>query len=225
MKIILIIQARVNSKRLKGKSIIPIFKKKSSLDLIIEKFIKFNDISKIYVATGPKYKNRKILEILKNKKVDIFFGSENNVRRRFEILIGKENPDLIIRATGDNPLVDVNLTKYLIKYIKKEKNISYIKFDDRFIPTGSGVEIFRSNFFFKHLKTDNSSFAKEHVTYHMMKKKGAAYVRPPKKLTTYFPMRITVDNLEDYKFVRYIYSKINNPNIIKIEAFFKKLIK
>ena len=37
MKILFIVQARVNSNRLHAKSIIPIFKKKSSLDFIIEK--------------------------------------------------------------------------------------------------------------------------------------------------------------------------------------------
>lgn len=225
MKIIVIIQARVNSKRLKGKSIIPIFKKKSSLEIIIEKFKKFKEISRIYVATGPKVKNKKIFELLKNKDVNIFFGSEKNVRSRFKVIINNEEPDLIIRATGDNPLVDKELAKYLIRYMRKQKDISYAKFDDRFIPTGSGVEIFRNSFFFKHFNADNSIFAKEHVTYHMMNKKGAIFLIPPKKLITHLPMRITVDNVEDLKFVKYIYSKIENPNIIKIDAFFKKLIK
>ena len=224
MKLILILQVRVNSKRLKGKSIIPIFQNKSSLDLIVDKFHKIKEIEKFYVATGPKLKNLKVFDKLKNKKVNIFFGSENNVRRRFEIILKKEKPDLIIRATGDNPLVDLNLTKYLIKYIKLNKKYSYVKFDDKFIPTGSGVEIFRSNFFFKHLKSDNSNFAKEHVTFHMMNKKGAILIKTPKKLSTSFPIRLTVDTLEDFKFVKYIYYKIQNPDILKINTYFKKLI-
>ncbi len=59
MNLILIIQARVNSQRLKSKSILPIFKNKSSLELIIDKFKEIKEISKIYVASGSKKKIKK----------------------------------------------------------------------------------------------------------------------------------------------------------------------
>ena len=90
MKVILIIQARVNSKRLYGKSIIPIYKKKSSLQLIIEKFKKIKEIDDIYIATGPKFKNAEIYNQTKKYKVNIFFGSENNVRERFVLILKKK---------------------------------------------------------------------------------------------------------------------------------------
>ena len=225
MNLILIIQARVNSQRLKSKSILPIFKNKSSLELIIDKFKEIKEISKIYVASGSKKKNKKILKIVKKKNVNIYFGSENDVRKRYEKIISLENPDLIIRATADNPLVDMQLSRYLIKFLKSNKKCSYVKFNDKFIPTGSGIEIFRKNFFLMHLKSDNSKFAKEHVTFHMFKKKGAEFLKPPKKLTTSIPMRITVDNYEDYIFVKYIYSKIKRPDIFKINKYLDSLIK
>jgi len=223
MKIIFILQARVNSERLKGKSIIPLYESKPSLDLIINKINKIKKIHKSYIASGPKSLNMQIYKKFKNKSVNLFFGSEKNVRKRFEIILKNENPDLIIRATGDNPLVDVKLIKYLIKYIKVNKRCSYVKFEDQHIPFGSGVEVFRKNFFFKHLKSDSSYFAKEHVTVHMMNKKGAKYLKPPRNLSK-IPIRLTIDNAEDLKFIRYIYSKIKNPNILKIDEYFKRLI-
>ncbi len=225
MNLILVIQARVDSKRLNKKSILPIFNNKSSLEIIIDKFKKIKDISKIYVATGSKKKNKKILEIVNKKNVNIYFGSENDVRKRYEKIISLESPDLIIRATADNPLVDMKLSKFLIKYLKTNKNCCYVKFDDKFIPTGSGIELFRKNFFLKHLKSDNTKFAKEHVTFHMFKKKGAVFLRPPKKIITSIPMRITVDNYEDYSFVKYIYSKIKSPDIFKINKYLDSMIK
>lgn len=221
MNIILIIQARENSKRLKNKSILPIYKKKSSLEIILEKFKKFKEIDKIYVATGPKKTNKNIFKIILKNNVNIYFGSEKNVRKRFERIILKENADLIIRATADNPLVDLKLTEYLIKYIIRSKKISYLKFDEKFIPTGAGVEIFKKKFFFKHINKDRSIFAKEHVTYHMMNRHGAKYIKPPKKYLQIIPLRITIDNFEDYEFVKYIYSKIDKPDILKINRYFK----
>ncbi len=225
MNLILIIQARVNSQRLKSKSILPIFNNKSSLEIIIDKFKKIKEISKIYVASGSKEKNKKILKIVNKKNVNIYFGSENDVRKRYEKIISLENPDLIIRATADNPLVDIKLSKFLINYLKLKKNCSYVKFYEKYIPTGSGIEVFRRKFFFKHLNSDNSNFAKEHVTYHMMKKKGAKFLKPPKKISTSIPLRITIDNYEDLKFIRYLYSNINNPDIFKINKYLENLIK
>ena len=48
-----------------------------------------------------KKKNKKILKIVNKKNVNIYFGSENDVRKRYEKIINLENPDLI-RATADN---------------------------------------------------------------------------------------------------------------------------
>lgn len=222
MKILLIVQARVNSKRLKKKSVLPIYKKKSSLELIINKFSK---IYKIIIATGPKEINKEVINIAKTKNIEFFSGSENNVRSRFEKIIIKEDADLIIRATADNPLVDLNLTKFLIEFIKKDKKISYVKFDERFIPTGSGVEIFEKKFFFKNIKKYNFNFAREHVTYHMMRsKKANLKIKPPKNYKKLLPIRITLDNLEDYHFIKYLYTKINKPDILKIDNYFKNII-
>ena len=78
------------------------------------------------------------------------------------------------------------------------------------------------DFYFKYLNSNNSSFAKEHVTVHMFDKKGSLIFSPKKK---FFPIRLTIDNLEDYKFIKFIYKNIKNPDIYKIEAFFKKFIK
>ena len=40
MKIVFILQARYNSKRLKGKSLLPLYQNKCSIDIILEKISK-----------------------------------------------------------------------------------------------------------------------------------------------------------------------------------------
>ncbi len=55
----------------------------------------------------------------------------------------------------------------------------------------------------------------------MMNRHGAKYIKPPKKYLQIIPLRITIDNFEDYEFVKYIYSKIDKPDILKINRYFK----
>ena len=224
MKILFIVQARVNSNRLHAKSIIPIFKKKSSLDFIIEKAKKIKLIDSIYIASGPKKKNMKIFNKFKNKKINLFFGYEKNVRKRFEIIQKKENADIIIRATGDNPLIDIDLIKYLLNYIKKKSNISYLKVHNKFVSPGFCVEVFKSIYFLQHLKSNNTNFAKEHVTVHMQNKSGSKILIPPKKFHTPL-IRVTLDTITDYKFLRLIFSKKKDPKIKNLKNFLKSYIK
>ncbi len=219
MKTLFILQARVNSKRLFSKSILPIYKNKSSIEIIIEKAKKSKLFDKLYVATGPIKKNKKILSIIKNK-ANIYFGSENNVRKRFEVIQKKENSDLVIRATGDNPLIDMELVKYLINLIKKNNQVSYLKINKDYVSPGFSAEIFKSKYFFKYLSTDQSSYAKEHVTVHMLRKKKSKIIKPPKNFFTP-SIRVTLDTIDDYNFLKYIYSKINLPNIKKFNKFLK----
>ena len=219
MKTLFILQARVNSKRLFAKSILPIYKNRSSIEIIIDKVKKCKFIDKVYIATGPFKKNKKIFSILKNK-TNIFFGDENNVRKRFEIIQKKENADLVISATGDNPLIDIDLLRYLLNYIKKNNQISYLKVNHDYVSPGFSVEIFKSEYFFKHLNSDQSSYGKEHVTCHMLKKNKSKILKPPKIFHTP-PIRITLDTIDDFKFLKYLYSKIKNPNLKKFNKFFK----
>ena len=68
------------------------------------------------------------------------------MRKRFEIIQKKEEANIIIRATGDNPLIDIELVKYLINYIKRQPNIHYVQVNKKYVSPGFCVEIYK-NFF------------------------------------------------------------------------------
>ncbi len=66
MNYLAIIQARLNSKRLKKKVIKKIYKNLDTLDIIISKLKKIREIDKIIIATGSKNHN---IDLIKKKKV------------------------------------------------------------------------------------------------------------------------------------------------------------
>ena len=119
------IQCRLNSSRLPGKALVTFFGTK-----IIERIIlitkKTSFKKKIYLLTGPKNKNFKLLKIAKKHNIDIYFGNEQNVFKRYcdAINFFKIKPSsLIMRVTADNYLIQPKILNLLCRYIK---NYDYV---------------------------------------------------------------------------------------------------
>ena len=58
----------------------------------------------------------KIIKFCKNKKIDFFRGSEENVLERTFCTAIKYKPRMIIRLTCDNPFLDPEMLNYMIVF-------------------------------------------------------------------------------------------------------------
>ena len=128
-KIIVIIQARILSKRLNGKILFSFFNE-NIIDRIIRivKKTKFN--KEIVLLSGKKKNNLILNEYSKKHKIKIFFGSENDVLDRFKKFIKKEKykDHYILRITSDNYLIQPRILDLLVKKAVKGKyDYAYIK--------------------------------------------------------------------------------------------------
>ena len=81
-KISCIVQARVNSKRLPGKILLPIFKK-SLLQHQLERLKRLKIIDDLIVATTRNKIDDQTAKIAKSLKVKIYRGDEHNVLKRY----------------------------------------------------------------------------------------------------------------------------------------------
>ena len=121
-KIQVILQARTGSKRLYGKSIIPIIDE--PLVVLCNKRLKYKNFQVTTVI--PKGKEDDYLaHLLKKNRLNFFRGDKFDVLKRFkDFTKNLEKNDIIIRVTADNPFVDKN---FLIKLIKlyRFKNLEY----------------------------------------------------------------------------------------------------
>ena len=214
IRFLAVIQLRENSERFKKKIFKKLKKNLTSTEIIFKNIKKLKFIDKIILATGTKFKNPNVNRISNKLNVDIFYGSENNVSYRYYNIIKKYNPEFVIRITADNPFTEVEYIKFLSKKILNKKN-NFVKLDNISIPYGSGVEIFRSDFFVKNLKKIKTNYEKEHVYEHLKKLKGFKVYESPKNLSV-FPFRVTFDTNEDFIFLRYVYNIKNVNNIFQI---------
>ncbi|OUW57830.1 MAG: hypothetical protein CBD57_04140 [Candidatus Pelagibacter sp. TMED197] len=209
-----IIQARMGSKRLPGKSL-KNYKKISPLEILCKRLKKIKKVSKIIVATTKEKKDDKIVKFCKTIKINYFRGSSANVLDRYYGAAKKFKSKEIIRLTADNPFID---KKTLIKMINLKKKFDYIANTyplPATYPDGSDIEIFNFETLKETHKNARLPSEKEHVTFYMWQSKKFK----KKKIDlgkNYSKIRYTIDTLEDYKLFKFIVDSFDKKKIFSI---------
>ena len=165
-KFTILIQARIHSKRLRGKILFSFFGEKVLERIIrIAKAIKIN--KEIFILTGKRERNSIIEKISKKHSIKTYFGEEKNVLKRFQsfVKLNKIENENIIRITSDNYLIQPMIVEKLAKqFVSENFDYGYI------LPLShySG-EVFKGKILF--LQNSKNKNNKEHVTFEMRKNK------------------------------------------------------
>ena len=125
MKIIAIVQARMNSSRFPNKVMQPIINNRPMIEILLDRLSESKEINNIVLATSKNQCNRPLVEHVTSLGYSVYEGSENDVLDRYYQIARQQNPDAIVRITGDCPLVDSILVDKLICQYKTEK-VDYI---------------------------------------------------------------------------------------------------
>lgn len=203
MKIVAVVSARLTSKRLPGKTLMPICGI-PMIEMVCKRLLFCKKIDKIVIAIPKNKKNTKLKNYLKKRKYEVFEGSEDNVLKRFYLAAKYYKADLVVRITGDCPLIDAGIVDKLIyKIINSKKD--YITNDNpRTYPDGLDAEVITFKALKKCYGLVKNKFDKEHVT---------TYVRSSRKFNIIYDnykhdfshLRWVVDEKSDLKVVRKIF--------------------
>tara|TARA_B100000989_G_C19481206_1_gene445213 strand:- start:530 stop:1273 length:744 start_codon:yes stop_codon:yes gene_type:complete len=229
-KVIVIIEARLNSRRLPGKVLLKV-RNKPLIEHMIDRLKYVKGIDKIVVATTKKKADQRLINFLKKKKIFFFRGSENNVLKRNVDAAKKYNSDIIINLTGDCPLIDPKIIQECLKIFKKDRYDLVSNSLIRSYPDGMDVNIFTLKSIIRCQKMSKSKDEKEHTTLIFKKNRKFFKIRDllaPKKLR--WPnLGLTLDEKEDYLLIKKIfkYFLINKKvftcsEIIKLLKYEKK---
>ena len=207
-----IVQARTSSARLPNKVVLPFYRNKSIIEIIIEKLKKLD--LKIYVATSKK-KSDDIIEKICNKvRVTCYRGDEHNVLSRFILIAEQNNLSHAVRVCCDNPFINIELLNKLILNFKSNHDADYISYFDNLNNPSikSHVGIFCEIFSYKSMKLINSLTMDqnhlEHATsyiYENPKKFKIIKIKKPILLNNKW-LRLTVDTKDDFDVVSRIFN-------------------
>jgi glutamate-1-semialdehyde 2,1-aminomutase len=105
MKIVALVQARMGSTRLPGKVLKSIVNK-PMIELLLTRLSQSSELDEIVVATSEEKQNNQLQSIVESLGYRCTRGSEKDVLNRFYKSAKSLKADIVVRITGDCPLVD-----------------------------------------------------------------------------------------------------------------------
>ncbi len=114
MKTVAIIQARLGSTRLPGKVLFEVAGR-SMIGLMIERLRRARTLDEIVLATGDGPMNNALGHAVAALGIPVFRGPEGDVLARFAGAAQAHGADVIVRLTGDCPLMDPEVVDLVVR--------------------------------------------------------------------------------------------------------------
>ncbi len=214
VKVVCIVQARLGSKRLRGKVLKKLLKKELIFTLL-DRVKMVKSINQLVVAIPET--DTKLYKILNAKGYNIYKGSEDDVLSRYYHAALKYKANIIVRITADCPLVDPELVGKLIKKFKSS-NYDYISnIDPPTYPDGLDVEVYSFNALKKAFKESKLPVDREHISSYIFKNKNFKKYNYENSKDYSF-LRLTIDYKDDLLMVKKLlkyFNKINKNFLFK----------
>lgn len=213
MKKLVIVQARMSSTRLPGKVLKKVLNK-PLLEYQIERITKSELIDDIIIATTNNEADKAILDYCIKKRINCFCGSEEDVLARYYQAAKEYNADVVIRLTGDCPLIDPIVVDKIIKYFFENSNrYDYVSnIIKRTYPRGMDTEVFTFKALEKTYLNAEKSYEKEHVTPYIYNNPHIYSIANVVNVKDLSSFRLTVDTIEDFKLIEIIIENLQIQN-------------
>lgn len=163
MKIIAIVQARMGSTRLPNK-VLKEVNGVPMIELLLARLSQSRELDQIVVATSVDEKNIPLVRHVRALGYACEKGSENDVLERYVNAAKTHQADLIVRITGDCPLVDPELVdKCICRF--REENVDYFSnISPPSFPDGMDIEVVTLAALEKAMLETDKPIDREHVT-------------------------------------------------------------
>ena len=200
-----ILQARMSSKRLPGKTLKKVGDK-TLLEMVIDRVLKSKYVSKIIVATSNHISDLPIRTFCKKKKIKYFAGSLNNVSERFYKIIQSTKSKSFIRISGDSPLIDPSLIDIAAKKFNSSEYDIVTNIFPRTFPKGQSVEIIKSSIFKKYYFKMKQKYYLEHVTQFFYKNFKNFKIKNFSNKKDFSHIKMSIDTKTEFKWLERVYN-------------------
>jgi len=223
--IVAILQARTSSSRLPGKVLKPLQGQPMLLQEI-KRIKRAKTPENVVVATSIDQSDDPIAEMCRQNHIECFRGSLTDVLDRYYQASLQYKADVIVRLTGDCPLIDPDVIDQAIRFFHKGSYDFAGNTVEPTFPDGLDVEVFRQTALETAWREARKPSDREHVTPYLYHRPERFRIGSFKQETDDSHLRWTVDEPEDYDFVQIIYTALypTNPSFSKsdILAYLKK---
>lgn len=201
-RVAVILQARMGATRLPGKPLKTVLGK-ALLSYQLERLRRARTIDKIIVATTTAPADEKIADLAHLENVLVYRGSPEDVLDRYYQAAKLHEVDLIVRITGDCPLIDPTVVDRVVEcFLENSPKYDYVSnVLKSTYPRGLDVEAFSFQALEKAAGEAGKPYEREHVTpyFYLHPELFSLHnIESGKDLSRY---RWTVDTIEDFELV------------------------
>lgn len=208
MKVVAIVQARMGSTRLPNKVMAEIAGR-PLIAVLLQRLGLARQVHQIVLATSVDPVNDSLVRCVSELGYACVRGSEKDVLQRYVDSAREHNADVVVRITGDCPLVDAGLIdQAVVRYF--EAGVDYFSnVEPATFPDGLDIEVFSRAALDRACRESSDPFDHEHVTPYLRKSELFSKANMEGEVD-YSNLRWTVDEPADLKVVRNIFDHFDN---------------
>jgi len=188
MKIVALVQARMGSTRLPGKVLKSIVDK-PMIELLLARLSQSSELDEIVVVTSEEKQNDHLQAVVESLGFRCTRGNEKDVLSRFYESAKFLGADVIVRITGDCPLVEPALVDYCIRGYKNSNVDYFSNINPATYPDGLDIEVMSFESIERANDETNSRSDREHVT---------PYIRNSDSF-----LKLSIQHAEDLSYLRW----------------------
>lgn len=222
-----IIQARMGSSRLPGKSLMKIKDSKPLIHFIYDRVCLAKEVDYVTLATTDQSSDDELFQYCKNNDINIDRGSELDLIKRYFDIANLHHARIIVRIPADNPLIIPSEIDRCIKYFIN-KQVDYASnlgpYLDNQYPDGLGAEVLSFDLLKYLHNTVIAKYHREHVTSFLRDERHSFSCGSPPCPTHFSRPDVVLDinTLDDYNFMKkLIISLDGDAEILDPESIIK----
>jgi spore coat polysaccharide biosynthesis protein SpsF len=231
-KVVATIQARMGSSRLPGKVLLPL-DCEHALSHVVTRVGAAESIDKTVVATSEKKPDSILYQSQSEFGVPIHRGSETNVQRRLLDAATDHSATVVVRVTGDCPLIDPSTIDAVVSQVQ-DGNAEYASnIMNRTFPRGLDVEAFSYESFERVASVSSTQREREHVTPYYRENPDefdivnitSDQVFDDSRFIDRTDLRLTLDEADDYQLLKRLYCELEYDVVLPIRDVIKYIDK
>ncbi len=210
-----IVQARLGSVRFPEKVLqtvlgVPV------LEHLITRLSKSNQLDEIVLAIPDSHQNDRLELFAVQNGVRCVRGNESDVLDRFHVAASLLSAEIVVRITGDCPLIDHSLVDQAISLLIS-RQLDYVNTDLQF-PDGLDVEVFTFDALSRAWNHSTDQYDREHVTPFIRRdvNNRSAQICNSKDLSS---IRITLDEQADLAVIKSVFEYFKDSDFNLIQLF------
>lgn len=214
LRVVAIVQARMGSTRLPGKVMRPIAGR-PMIHHVVERTRCIAGVDDVVVATSRREREQRLVDyVLSRSEIGLFRGSEDDVLSRYYHCANTWNADVIIRITGDCPLLSPRVSgRVLDAYMANRCRVDYATNTlNRTYPRGLDTSVISLETLANAHRRASSPSQREHVTLYVWANSDRFALLGLEDDCDRHHLRWTVDTAEDLRFVRAVYDALYERN-------------